>query len=56
MKIFITKFCILWATKKRHNLTKFVDLKYMYSDLDVCHFCVAQNAKYLNKIFCTLVR
>jgi hypothetical protein len=30
-------------------MIKFVDLKYTYSDLDVCYFYVAQNTNYLNK-------
>jgi hypothetical protein len=34
---------------------KFVNLKYTYSDLDVCYFCVAQITKYLNMIFYTFV-
>jgi hypothetical protein len=30
-------------------------LKYTYSDLHICHFCVAQTTKHLNLIFCTFV-
>jgi hypothetical protein len=37
-------------------MIKFVNLKYTYSDLDACHFYVAQNTKYLNIIFYTFVR
>jgi hypothetical protein len=43
------------AYTKIKKLTKFVDLKYTYSDLEVCHFCVSQNIKYLHKIFCMVV-
>jgi hypothetical protein len=46
--------CIVIYTKII-NLTKFVDLKYTYLDLHICHFCVAQTTKHLNLIFCMLV-
>jgi hypothetical protein len=41
--------------KNKKNPMKFVDLKYTYSDLDVCHSYVAQNIEYLNKFFYMLV-
>jgi hypothetical protein len=31
---------------KIKKLIKFVDLKYTYSDLDICQFCAVQNTKY----------
>jgi hypothetical protein len=45
--------CIMGYTKikKSDKICTFE----IYSDLNVCYFCVAQNTKYLNKIFGTLV-
>jgi hypothetical protein len=34
--------CIV-SYRKITKSDKFIDLKYTCSDLDVCHFCVAQN-------------
>jgi hypothetical protein len=55
-KFYYEIICIAVYTKITKSV-KLVDLKYStYLDLDVPHYCVAQNTKYLNKIFCTLVR
>jgi hypothetical protein len=53
MQIFITKLFVLCTTQKIIKI-QFVDLKIYYSDLQVYHFCVTQNTKYVNMIFCTI--
>jgi hypothetical protein len=48
--------CIVGYTKNKKS-DKFIDLKiYTYSDLDIYLFCVAQNTKYVNMIFCTFMK
>jgi hypothetical protein len=49
------KNCIVGNTKDNNTLIKFEDLKYTYSDLCICYFCVSQNTKYLKMIFCMLI-
>jgi hypothetical protein len=54
-KFYYEILCIIAYTKitKSDKICRF---KYTYSDLDACHFCIAQYTKYLNMIFCMFVR
>jgi hypothetical protein len=53
-KIYNDILCIMGYIKIT-KYDKYFRFNNIYSDLHACHFCVAQNTKYLNMIFCTSV-